>query len=257
MTDWQISESGATVAVDANGHGTVTFTVTNPGPDHDRAVLRVAPDDDTERDWFRVEEPQRAVGPGDSAVWVVELEIPEGTREGTYGFQGVVYSADRDPGESSATSRRVTFDVARQEEKAAFPWWVVGVVAVVVVVIALSAWWLSRDDVELAEVPLVVGLKQSAARDILDDRFEVVGDPVPGRPVPDDCDPPVDSQSPAAGTMLEVGGEVTISYALVTVFDRIECFGLSGRDFEIPRQLEEELLALDLGAAGPDASIDR
>ena len=90
-------------------------------------------------------------------VWVVDLEVPEGTPAGDYAFQGVVYSADRDPGESSATSKRVTFEVAPSEEEG-FPWWVVAVVLAVVVLIGGILWFLTRGEPpENIERPAVSG----------------------------------------------------------------------------------------------------
>lgn len=146
MTGWQISESGASVGLDQHRQGTATFTVTNSGADDDRAVLTVTPLDGAEGEWFSVEEPQREVPSGGSAVYVVTVEVPEGAKPGSYGFQAVAYSADRDPGESSVTSRRVSFEVAEPEPPEPFPWWVVAAVVAVVLVVAGVFWLLTRGD---------------------------------------------------------------------------------------------------------------
>lgn len=164
MTSWQISESGAEVALDAHGRGTVTVTVTNPGPDPDRAVLTITPLDGAERDWFTVEEPQRSVAAGDTAVYVINVAVPAGSTAATHAFQAVAYSADRDPGESSVVSRRITFEVA-ESTTTSFSWWIVAVVAVVLVVIAAVAWFLTRGGDAPANVspPVVDGTPQVLA----------------------------------------------------------------------------------------------
>jgi hypothetical protein len=142
MTNWQVSESGTTVGLDEAGRGTATITVTNPGPDEDRVVLTVSPLEGAARGWFTVEEPQRLVGGGDSVVFQVRVDVPAGTAEGTYAFQAVAYSADRDPGETSATSRRMTFEVA--PSPAPFPWWIPAVLALLAIA-GVLAWLLTRD----------------------------------------------------------------------------------------------------------------
>lgn len=157
MTSWQVSESGATVALDAQGKGTVTVTVTNPGPDQDRAVLSITPLDGAAREWFTVEEPQRAIAGGDSAVYVVQVLVPPDTAEGSYAFQAIAYSAERDPSESSTMGRRVAFEVT-PPKKSSFPWWIVAVVVVLLLVIGGVVFWLTRGDPPTnVELPTIEG----------------------------------------------------------------------------------------------------
>lgn len=161
MSNWQIGESGTTVALDDQGRGEVTFTVTNGGPDQDRAVLTVAPLDGAAESWFSVDEPQRAVPPGESAAYLCRIRVPPGTAAGTYALQAVAYSADRDPGETSTKSKRVTMEVKPSEPPpdGLPPWLPIAIVAAVVLVIAVVLWLVLRGDggLENTSPPTITG----------------------------------------------------------------------------------------------------
>lgn len=150
MTNWQISESAISVMLRDDGRGDLAFTVTNRGPAQDRAVLTVTPLDGAAESWFTVDEPQRAVGPGMSVVYKVEVAAPPGTAAGTYAAVGVVYSADSDPGESSATSKRIEVVVATARPKPSSPRWPywVAAAAVVLVLVVIGAVVLTRGGAE-------------------------------------------------------------------------------------------------------------
>jgi hypothetical protein len=142
MGKWQIGESGTAFALDPQGQGEVTFTVTNASTAADRAVLKVNPLDGAADGWFTVTEPMRSVAAGASVVFPVALTVPESVAAGTYGLQGVAYSADTDPSETSATSKRVSVTVgapAATPHKG-MPWWVYVAIgaAVLLVVIVLA-----------------------------------------------------------------------------------------------------------------------
>jgi hypothetical protein len=146
MSNWQISESGTSVPLTA-GEGEVTFTVTNGGPATDRVVLTVTPLDGAVEDWFTVRQPQRQVGPGASAVFDVAVAVPLGTATGTYALQGVAYSADSDPSESSVTSKRITLDVAPSvAPKRPTRWPYIVAALIVLLVILVIVFLVTRDD---------------------------------------------------------------------------------------------------------------
>lgn len=148
MSNWQIGESGTDISLDAKGHGQVTLTVTNTGDAQDRAVLTVTPLDGAADGWFTIPEPQKVVPPGQSVTYVCEVDVPPETAVGTYGCQFVVYSADRDPGETSATSKRMTLPKKAPVEPDGGPPWPLIALAVVVVVIVVGVlvWLLTGDD---------------------------------------------------------------------------------------------------------------
>jgi hypothetical protein len=150
MGNWQIGESGTALALDAQGRGEVTFTVTNASTSADRAVLRVNPLDGAADGWFTVTEPMRAVDAGASVVFPVAVAVPPGVADGSYGLQGVAYSADTDPSETSATSKRVSLTVgaAAAPARTGLPWWVFAAsgAAVLLVVIVLAVVLLGGGD---------------------------------------------------------------------------------------------------------------
>lgn len=160
MTAWQIGESGTELVLDGDGEGEVTFTVTNAGRAQDRAVLTVTPLDGAAEDWFGVDEPQRAVAPGASVVYPVTVKVPPGTVAGTYGLQGVAYSADTDPSESSVTSKRVGITVPPPPPKKGIPRWIFLVIAaVLLLIVGLVVFFLTRGGGGLAneEPPVISG----------------------------------------------------------------------------------------------------
>ncbi len=146
MSNWQISESGTSVPLTA-GEGELTFTVTNGGPATDRVVLTITPLDGAVEEWFTVERPQRQVEPGGSAVFEVAVAVPLGTATGTYALQGVAYSADSDPSESSVTSKRITLQVAPSvAPKRPTRWPYIVAAVIVLLVILVIVFLVTRDD---------------------------------------------------------------------------------------------------------------
>jgi hypothetical protein len=167
MSTWQIGESGTEVKLDEQGRAQVTFTVTNTGTAQDRSVLTITALDGAAESWFTVEEPQRAVPAGQSAAYLCNVLVDAAVAPATYAMQAVVYSADRDPGETSATSRRVTI-VKEQPAKPppSTPWWAFVVVAVIMlIVIAVIAFFVFGGDDGLGneELPAISGTPEVAA----------------------------------------------------------------------------------------------
>jgi hypothetical protein len=157
MTSWQISESAISVALRDDGRGELTFTVTNTGRSPDRAVLTITALAGAAESWFTVDEPQRPVGPGVSVVYEVAVAAPPGTPAGTYAATGVVYSADADPSESSATSKRIELVLAVARPEAGAPRWpyLVAAAAVVLVAAVVAAIVLTRGGDDEADLQVV------------------------------------------------------------------------------------------------------
>jgi hypothetical protein len=150
MGTWQIGESGPALALDPQGRGEVAFTVTNASAAADRAVLKVNPLDGAAVGWFTVTEPVRSVAAGGSVVFPVGVAVPSSVAAGTFALQGVAYSADTDPSETSVTSKRVSLAVGdtAAPPRTGLPWWVfaVGGAAVLLVGVVFAVLLLGGDD---------------------------------------------------------------------------------------------------------------
>jgi CARDB len=157
VTTWQISESAISVTIREDGRAELAFTVTNTGPSADRAVLTIAAFGGAAESWFTVDEPQRQVGPGMSVVYEVAVAVPPGTAAGTYAATGIVYSADTDPSESSATSKRIELVLAAPRPKARAARWpyLVAVLAVVLVAAVVGAIVLTRGGEQRPDLQVV------------------------------------------------------------------------------------------------------
>jgi hypothetical protein len=138
MSRWHIGESGPSLTLDDRGRGEVTFTVTNVGSAQDRSMLTVTPLDGAAAGWFQVEEPQRLVAPGASALYPVEIAVPPSVPAGTYGLQAVAYSADTDPSQSSVTSKRISVALTRAARPARTPRWLWVLIAVVLLIVVIA-----------------------------------------------------------------------------------------------------------------------
>jgi hypothetical protein len=138
VSAWQISESATSVTLRA-GKGNVTFTITNGGPAADRVVLTARGTDGADDAWFEIDRPQRSVEPAASVLIPVAIAPPAGTPIGSYGLQGIAYSADSDPSETSVTSKRVEVVVpdplGSDDHDSRWPYIVAALVALLVIAV--------------------------------------------------------------------------------------------------------------------------
>jgi hypothetical protein len=134
-TEWAVDAAAEHLTLDAQQHGELTFTVSNPGTATDIAVFAVVPGPGAQQSWFTVDEPQRRIpGRNGFASFLVRAVVPPGTPPGRYELYGRASSADTAPEESARLSGRVTFDIAAQEKKK-FPWLPVVIGAAVLVLV--------------------------------------------------------------------------------------------------------------------------
>jgi hypothetical protein len=134
-TEWAVDAAAEQFTLDAQQHGELTFTVTNPGAVTDIAVFDVVPGAGAQVSWFTVDEPQRRIpGHNGFASFLVKAAVPVGTPAGRYEIYGRASSADTAPEESARLSGRVTLDIAAQEKKK-FPWLPVAVGAVLLLIV--------------------------------------------------------------------------------------------------------------------------
>ena len=154
MTTWQIGESGTTVEVRRRGagrghlHGDQREPGRGPVRPHHQPARR------GRRGLVSVPEPQRQVAVGASVVYPVSVTVPRTTAAGTYALQGVVYSADSDPAESSATSKRVNLTVGPPPAGKGIPRWIwLVVAAVVLLVVGVIAFLVTHGGDEDNDAP--------------------------------------------------------------------------------------------------------
>jgi hypothetical protein len=94
-------------------------------------------------------------------TYLCKVTVPPGTPPAAYGMQAVAYSADRDPGETSVTSKRVGITVPeKEEENGGLPWWVfliVGLVVLAVIVVVAMLVFGGDDGLQNDEPPTIDG----------------------------------------------------------------------------------------------------
>lgn len=212
-TPWQIAPGVERIDV-SKGATEVTFTVGNPGPVDDRAVLDIVCSDNAKRSWFTVGEPRRLVPHGGSVTFTVAV-APTDAPPGAYWMAGRVYSADSAPEETAVLSNRVTFDVAAPDGGGGIPlWkWLVPVLAMVAVVVGVVLFLVLRDDdEETVAVPEVRGSSLNSANQVLiqaglgfSANFANSDTVAAGF---------VAEQNPAAGTGVPPGSTVTVTVSL-------------------------------------------
>jgi hypothetical protein len=108
---WQIHASAPSITLHDN-RGDVAFTIVNASPAPDRVVFTVRALDGASEFWFLVDEPLHALDPGASVMVTVAIEVPQDTPPGTYGLQGIAYSADDAPDETFVASESIAVVVA-------------------------------------------------------------------------------------------------------------------------------------------------
>ncbi|HET8640355.1 MAG TPA: PASTA domain-containing protein [Pseudonocardiaceae bacterium] len=138
---WRISPGTDRIELNARREGQVTFTVTNPGPVDQRAVLEVLPGDNTRADWFVVDEPRRLIKHGGSATFLVHIKARPEAAPGPAWLAARVYPAEGAPEEHSTVSDRVAFDITGAAAKRISPLlWIVPVAVLALVVTGVLGW---------------------------------------------------------------------------------------------------------------------
>jgi hypothetical protein len=72
MSQWTIYADSASIELNRDGRGEVSFIVTNSGPVEDRAVFDVI-SGDAPQDWFSFDQQERVVVPGQSEIFPVQI----------------------------------------------------------------------------------------------------------------------------------------------------------------------------------------
>ncbi|MGH3951746.1 MAG: PASTA domain-containing protein [Pseudonocardiaceae bacterium] len=212
---WKITPSVERVDLGEQRTGKVTFTVSNPGPVDDRAVLDIVCSENAQRSWFDVGEPQRLVPHGGSVTFAVAVRPGDEAANGSYWLAGCVYSADTAPEESSVISERVTFEIAAGAEPRPRPWWLWAIPAGVLVlaVIGVVLFLVLRDgEPDTVAVPGVTG----ESVEVANQRLRQAGLAILLVTASSETSPVgnVIAQDPEADTPVARGSDVTVTVSL-------------------------------------------
>ena len=224
-----VTSAGEKVTLDESGRARAPFTVTNASAQPVKGRLVPRPRKPAKAEWFSINgESIRDFAPSAAEQVVVQLEVPLGSRPGSYKFRLDAVS-EVDPDEVFTEGPFVAFEVAPQTKpKKRFPWWILAVVGAVILlaVIGVLVWLLVRDDGPKAvAVPAVTSMSARVADSTLSGagftvttRSEAVSDPTQNGDVL--------TQEPAAGTLQPPGTAATITVgrmsSVPSVMGRIE-----------------------------------
>jgi hypothetical protein len=191
---------------------------------------------------------------------VVQLDVPPGSRPGSYRFRLDAVSEDN-PDEVFTEGPFVAFEVAPQPKKP-FPWWILAAAGAVtsLILIGLVIWLLVRDDgTTTVTVPSVEGRAETTARTILAEAnlsvtVGYVGDEDPGPMIVVNQDPEADTlQLPETVVRLTVGPRVVVPNVRgQPLFNAVAELWNAGLPDETPPAPEPRLRARITWVSGPD-----
>jgi beta-lactam-binding protein with PASTA domain len=224
-----VTAASEKVRLDESGRARAQFTVTNSSAQPIKGRLLTRPRKPAKPEWFSIiGDSSRDFAPDATEQVVVQLDVPPGSRPGSYRFRLDAVS-EAAPDEDFTEGPYVAFEVApAAEPKKRFPWWILAVVgaAILLAVIGVLVWLLARDGGEKSvAVPAVTSMSARVADSTLANagftvttRSEPVSDPTQNGDV--------QSQDPAAGTLQPPGSAATITVgrmsSVPSVMGRIE-----------------------------------
>jgi hypothetical protein len=157
------------VTLDAQGHGEVTYTISNTTTRPLRAWPTIKGLGSMDESWLQVVGGgERSFSPGESHQFVVKIKAPADAPTGKYSFRLNVISGSRNVEDESIEGPAASFEVKPAPIPASgggFPWWLVAVTGVIVLVGALAIVLLIRP--KTVPVPDLVGMQLNAATNLL------------------------------------------------------------------------------------------
>jgi len=259
-----VTAASEKVTLDESGRARAPFTVTNAGAQPLRGRLVPRPRRPAKPEWLSiVGDPIRDFAPNAAEQVVVQLDVPPGSRPGSYRFRLDAVSEDN-PDEVFTEGPFVAFEVAPSPQpKKPFPWWILAAVGAVtsLILMGLVIWLLVRDDgTKVVAVPSVEGRAETAARTILAEanlnvtvRYVGGEDPGPNLIVVNQ-DPEADTlQPPETVVRLTVGPTVVVPNVRgQPLFNAVFELWNAGLPDETPPAPEARLRARITWVAGPD-----
>jgi hypothetical protein len=157
------------VNLDAQGHGEVTYTISNTTTRPLRAWPTIKGLGSIDENWLSVVGGgERSFSPGESHQFVVKIKAPADAPTGKYSFRLNVISGSRDVEDESIEGPAASFEVKPAPVPPpgdGFPWWLLAVAGVIVLVGALAIVLLMRPKTMV--VPDLVGMPLNAATNLL------------------------------------------------------------------------------------------
>lgn len=158
-----ITTANDSVALDKDGVGRATFTVSNVSGAQARGRAKVVTGDPAQEKWYTVDgDVERTVRGGLETVFTIRAAVPPTTAKGDFSLRLDVVVLDTvDPQTVPGPQVKVPWSGPRIEEKKKFPWWIVAAAAMVLIVGGVVAWLFLRDT--SVKVPDVVGMSFTEA----------------------------------------------------------------------------------------------
>jgi hypothetical protein len=131
---FSVTAVATSVSLDPQRRALASFTVSNTSAQPTRGRGVVVPVQGADAGWFTVVgEAARAIGPGATEQYPVQIAVPPTAPAGTCSFRLDAVN-ENNPDEDTTAGPTVTFEVpAPEAAKKKFPWWIVVLVAVVLI----------------------------------------------------------------------------------------------------------------------------
>lgn len=143
---FSITAATDTIPLDAQGRGSVTYTVSNVSGRARRGRATLTPAEAGQASWLSLEgDVERDFTADGTHQYTVRIATPAGTAPGRHTF-GLDMVSVENPDEEWSQGPKVAFEIpATAPPKKPFPWWIVAVILGLLLVGGLVLWLVLRD----------------------------------------------------------------------------------------------------------------
>ena len=203
-----ITTSTAKAALNKQGQGKVSFTVSNETSRPLKAQIKTKALNSAQEEWLTLSgESERDFPTSGSQQVTVEINVPEGTPPSKFDFRIDVASV-YNPEEEYTEGPTVAFEAPEPKpKKKKFPWWILAVVFGVLIIGGLVTFLVTRS--ENIDVPNLKGLNLEKAELLLEEeslKAEVVERKITGK-----TSGTILEQTPEVGTKVSSGSTVELT----------------------------------------------
>jgi len=195
------------ITLDGRRHGEFAVSITNTAGRPLRARLQLVPAPPAEPGWFGVAGgDERDLALGATQSFSVQVQAPPTAAPGSYQVRCDAID-EAQPQEVFTIGPTVAVQLSTAAaRRGRIPWWVFAAAAAVVLIAAIAFFVLRGSD---TEVPNVLDIPASEAIRALENSGV---DPEPPDVVNPQCDPPVLTQDPAGGEVVDEGTTVQLTF---------------------------------------------